>query len=143
MRVGTAEREAAAAKLNEAFEEGRLTLAEHDERLSACFNAVTRADLRALVADLPDGQAVIGESTAAALTPRPKASPPAKERSQREMLSAIWVPWAGVAVLVTMIWLLTGIGGDFGYFWPIWVIGPWGAVNVMASLGIWANKHTD
>lgn len=138
IRVGTAEREATAARLNEAFEEGRLTLAEHDERLSACFSAVTRADLRVLVEDLPESIDIAPNE--GALEPRPRAKPPANERSQKEMLSAIWVPWSGVAVLVTMIWLLTG---DLTYFWPIWVIGPWGAVNVMASLGIWASNRGD
>lgn len=139
MRVGTAEREATAARLNEAFEEGRLTLAEHDERLSACFSAVTRGDLRALVVDLP-GDDVTSVPSSAVVASRAPVKPPANERSQREMLSAIWVPWAGVAALVTMIWLLTG---DLTYFWPIWVIGPWGAVNVMASMGIWANKRSE
>lgn len=144
IRVGTAEREATAARLNTAFEEGRLTLAEHDDRLSACFSAVTRGDLRALVSDLPGSDLPFADASstapASAVVPRPAAKPPANERSQKEMLSAIWVPWAGVAVLVTMIWLLSG---DLTYFWPIWVIGPWGAVNVMASLGIWANKRRD
>lgn len=139
IRVGTAEREAAAARLNEAFEEGRLTLVEHDERLTACFSAVTRADLRALLADLP-GDNDLGATTQSAVVARQPAQPPANERTQKEMLNAIWVPWASVAVLVTMIWLLAG---DLTYFWPIWVIGPWGAVNIMASLSIWVNKRGD
>lgn len=141
IRVGTTEREAAAAKLNLAFEEGRLTLAEHDERLSACFEAVTRGDLRALLADLPGAADVVEDGTAGtSIAAKPAARPPVPERTRQELLRAIWLPWAGVSMLVTMIWVLVG---DLSYFWPIWVIGPWGAVNLMATLGIWANQRRD
>ncbi len=53
LRVGHREREKVAEVLQEAAEEGRLTLEELDERLDAALNARTYADLDALVADLP------------------------------------------------------------------------------------------
>ncbi|KIH99818.1 hypothetical protein LP52_05990 [Streptomonospora alba] len=53
MRVADADREAAAERLREAVAEGRLELAELDERLSAVYAAKTRADLEPLTADLP------------------------------------------------------------------------------------------
>lgn len=157
IRVGTAERERIADLLNEAFEQGRLDLNEHGERLSACFSAVTRGDLRALVADLPGSEDVEfdahmgpaqpltgstvndSSSNAAAVARR---TPP--EKSNAQMLRNIWTPWAGVSALVTMIWLLTVVaGGEGSYFWPIWVMGPWGAVNLVATLGIWSQHHEE
>jgi hypothetical protein len=53
MRVGTAEREAIAAELREHYASGRLTLDELNERLEAAFAAKTRADLTAVMRDLP------------------------------------------------------------------------------------------
>lgn len=53
MRVGDAEREAAAAELQEHFASGRLNQEELDERLTTAFAAKTRGDLNALFVDLP------------------------------------------------------------------------------------------
>ena len=53
MRVGNAEREAAAAELQEHFASGRLDQDELNDRLSAAFAAKTRGDLNALFTDLP------------------------------------------------------------------------------------------
>jgi uncharacterized protein DUF1707 len=53
MRVGDAEREAAAAELREHYASGRLTLDELNERIDKVFAAKTRGDLNALMTDLP------------------------------------------------------------------------------------------
>src|SRR3984957_477990 len=53
MRVGDAERDAAANDLREHFASGRLTQDELNERLDQTFAAKTRADLSALFTDLP------------------------------------------------------------------------------------------
>lgn len=53
MRVGDAERDAAAAELREHFASGRLTQDELNERLDQVFAAKTRGDLHALMTDLP------------------------------------------------------------------------------------------
>lgn len=53
MRVSDAEREAAAAELQEHFASGRLNQDELNERLAAAFAAKTRGDLNALFTDLP------------------------------------------------------------------------------------------
>ena len=53
MRVGDAEREAAAAELREHYASGRLTLDELNERIDKTFAAKTRGDLNALMTDLP------------------------------------------------------------------------------------------
>jgi hypothetical protein len=56
MRVGSAEREAIAGELREHYASGRLTLEELNERVEAAFAAKTRADLSAVMRDLPSAQ---------------------------------------------------------------------------------------
>jgi hypothetical protein len=63
VRASDAERDAAAARLQEAFAEGRLDDAEFDQRMRTALTAQTRADLVELMTDLP------GEA------PRPLAVP--------------------------------------------------------------------
>ena len=53
MRVGDAERDAAAADLGEHFTAGRLTLEELHERLEAVFAAKTFGQLARIMSDLP------------------------------------------------------------------------------------------
>ena len=53
MRVSDAERNAVAERLAQNYGEGRLDQAELDDRLGRAMSAKTRADLDALLADLP------------------------------------------------------------------------------------------
>jgi hypothetical protein len=53
IRASDGDREAAAARLNEAVGDGRLTLQEFSERLDRAYAAVTRSELALLIADLP------------------------------------------------------------------------------------------
>lgn len=54
LRIGTAERERAAADLGEHLAAGRLTTEEFDERIQRAYQARTASDLAPLFADLPD-----------------------------------------------------------------------------------------
>lgn len=56
-RAGDAEREQAAEKLRIAAGEGRIDLAELEERLERAYRAKTHDELDALLTDLPDGAA--------------------------------------------------------------------------------------
>ena len=56
LRIGDAEREAAASALGEHFASGRLTRDEYDERSSAVWSAKTNSDLWPLFLDLPSPQ---------------------------------------------------------------------------------------
>ena len=56
MRVGDAEREAAAAELREHYASGRLSLDELNERVDKAFAAKTRGDLNVLMTDLPSAR---------------------------------------------------------------------------------------
>ena len=53
MRVSDADRAQVADRLARAHGEGRLTLAEYDERVRAAHGAVVRDDLAPLLTDLP------------------------------------------------------------------------------------------
>jgi hypothetical protein len=53
LRIGDADREAAAARLREHYAHGRLTLQEFNQRLDAAFAATRRSQLSALTRDLP------------------------------------------------------------------------------------------
>jgi uncharacterized protein DUF1707 len=52
-RASNAEREAVVKTLQQAVGEGRITLAEFEERAQSAYAAKTRADLDVLTADLP------------------------------------------------------------------------------------------
>ena len=54
VRVGDADRDAAAAALGEHFAQGRLTLGELDARLDATLTATTHGELSQAIWDLPD-----------------------------------------------------------------------------------------
>src|ERR1043165_5440372 len=53
LRIGTQERDEALQVLGEHFAQGRLPVAEYDERVQQAVEAATRGDLRPLFADLP------------------------------------------------------------------------------------------
>jgi hypothetical protein len=53
LRIGDAEREAAATHLREHFAQGRLSQDEFNQRLDAVFTARTQSQIDALTADLP------------------------------------------------------------------------------------------
>jgi hypothetical protein len=57
LRIGDAEREAAAASLREHYAQGRLTLEEFNGRLDAVFKATTRSQLSLITQDLPHAAA--------------------------------------------------------------------------------------
>lgn len=53
LRASDSDRERAASVLNEALAEGRLSVAEHSQRLDAVYEAKTHAEIAPLVEDLP------------------------------------------------------------------------------------------
>lgn len=53
LRASDADRERVAGLLRDAYAEGRISHAEHDERLTKTYEATTYADLVPLLADLP------------------------------------------------------------------------------------------
>ena len=131
LRAADADRAAVAAQLGEQMSAGRLTVDEYDERLTRAYAARTYGELEALTADLPRPAA------------RPAAPAPAARRavgacgwSGGPSREAAWRNWVVTAVIVLTVWIATSIASsDLQYPWPIWVIGPWGAVLLAQTLG--------
>jgi Domain of unknown function (DUF1707)/Cell wall-active antibiotics response 4TMS YvqF len=81
LRASDSDRERAAAVLNTALAEGRLSVAEHSERLDAVYEAKTHAQIAPLVDDLPS------RATDQPVAPRTDVAPAGK---RRQMIVAIF-----------------------------------------------------
>jgi Domain of unknown function (DUF1707)/Cell wall-active antibiotics response 4TMS YvqF len=64
LRASDADRDAAAAVINNALAEGRLTAEEHSDRLDAIYSAKTHAELVPLLDDLPGQRAALAPTMA-------------------------------------------------------------------------------
>ncbi|MFZ2042401.1 MAG: DUF1707 domain-containing protein [Trebonia sp.] len=145
MRVGDAEREAAAAELREHYASGRLTLDELNERVDKAFAATTRGDLNALMTDLPSARpgwssaGASGPSGSSALPPgAPGAGGPfgpggsgwnSGPRAAGPMRTAGSVL---VTMLVVAALFLVGTLGAFG----LGAGRPFGIVLILAAFGL-------
>ena len=141
LRAADTDRSAVADVLGASLSTGRLSVEEYDERLGRAWSARTYGELAELTADLPP-VAAHPSSSAAGPTARPAAAPAAcgpwwahgwygglGPSVGGDSLRAAWAGWASTAVIVVGIWLVSLIGtGGWVYPWPVWVIGPWGAV---------------
>jgi hypothetical protein len=121
IRASDRDRETVIALLGEHTGAGRLTLAEFEDRVAGTTSALTLADLDRLLVDLP-------------VAPAPRPAPPSDRRLDR------WRPWLITAAICVTIWAATSIrAGDVLYFWPFWVIVPWGIM--LATGGGWASPR--
>lgn len=117
LRVGTAEREGAAQILGSAMADGRLTLAEYEERVDAVWKSSTRGELARVTDDLP---AVTAESE----------SDVDKSSEWREYFDE-WRWWFGGAIIMTGIWGFQSISdGELNGYWPGWPLGIWALILV-------------
>ncbi len=103
LRVGDAERDAAAADLGEHYVAGRLTLDELHERLGAVFAAKTRGQLGRTLADLP------GLRPPARLSAQAGFPPPRGARIDTAADRAGRFAALALLVLAMMIWLFTAL----------------------------------
>ena len=93
-----------------------MSLPEFEERVSSAYAAQTLADLDTLLADLP----TVRSAPSRVVEPAGRAS-----------RGGPWAAWLTTAVICLTIWAATSLAaGAWLYFWPLWVIGPWGAVIV-------------
>ena len=108
LRATDADRDRVVQMLRVAAEEGALTVDELEERLSAAFAAVTRADLVRLVDDLPPSPAI---------RPAPALAPSHPVRSSSHYWMWVLLPylaaaaWVHAALLTrsTRYWLLAAV----------------------------------
>jgi len=99
MRVGDADRAEVADLLARHYSDGRLDRAEFDQRLDQAMRARTRADLLAVVTDLPDP--AIRALPVPAVQPAP---PPASRRRPRGRRTT--GPLPGIILIVVLVLLL-------------------------------------
>ena len=117
------------AALAEHHAAGRLSLAELEERVYVAYRAVNRADLDAVLTDLPRLEQL-----------RPLPAP----NTGCAGLGRSWAAWLMTGVICLIVWVASSIAsGDVLYFWPMWVIGPWGAVMVLSRLRLHDNGVGD
>ncbi|MBF6226834.1 DUF1707 domain-containing protein [Nocardia abscessus] len=115
-RASNAERDAVVRLLGRHMADGRIDLPEYDQRVAQVYATIDRDDLRSVLSDLPE----LDKEAAAPASARPRV--PIWQRIEGSA-------WLAVSVLVLVIWAAISLGvGAFTYFWPMWVIGPWGAV---------------
>jgi Domain of unknown function (DUF1707) len=125
-RVSDDDRDRVAAVLRDAVGRGQLSLAEVDERLRAAYAAVTRADLAAVTADLPQ-----------ATPPRPSSGTARTPATQAAAKSAEWRSWVGVSLLLVGIWAATSLAaGHALFFWPGIPMAIWALSMVAGATGV-------
>jgi Domain of unknown function (DUF1707) len=141
LRAADSDRQFVAERLQAALNEGRLTLSEYDERLKQTYAARTYGELDRMLDDLPatvtgrDSVIPTQPKVPAIPAPAAQAGPPTRQRGPH-WLWAIWGSWLTASVVCTVIYLLSDPGGDF---WPKWVIGPWGALSLLSTIGALAS----
>lgn len=137
LRIGDGEREQAVTHLGTAFAEGRLDLAEYDERVASAYSAKTASDLLQLTADLPlaTREHPAQPAAGAVVTPqrgtrsRAVDNRPGAQVAYPGWLRVAWLTYAAAVSINVVIWLIVSVGNaDLTYFWPIWVAGPWGVI---------------
>jgi hypothetical protein len=136
LRASDADRQAMVDRLRRAHDEGRLDLAEYDERVRTAYAARTYAELARLTADLPappPRPPVPGHSHPLAA----RGARPAARR--RDVGGLVWrivgSAWFSASLVNVLIWGIICLStASWVYPWWIWVAGPWGAVLVAGWL---------
>jgi hypothetical protein len=137
LRAADTDRAAVATVLGQHMSAGRLTLAEYDERLARAYAAKTYGELDELTADLP--------ATHTPRTPEPVRTPRVRPAPGCTPAGGSWAwggdahsswrAWLSTALIVITVWAATSLAAwEVLYFWPVWVIGPWGAVLLAQTL---------
>jgi hypothetical protein len=128
MRASDVDRDRVAAVLRDHTAEGRITMDEFNERLEQLYKSKTYGELAKLTADLPD---VDLRNRPAKITPA--AAPVVK--GMHPGMKAAWSAWAGASAVNWVVWLIISLStGDFIYPWPLWVMGPWGAILLVSTI---------
>ncbi len=131
MRASDADRDRTITLIREAYTEGRLTNDEFQQRMEQAQQSRTYGELASLTTDLP----VVPVAPPMPVPAIPQTDAVVAERERADMRDAWWA-LLGVSALVNVIWGITWIAnpGPPPYYWPIWVMGPWGAGLVFAWL---------
>ncbi|MGI5268969.1 DUF1707 SHOCT-like domain-containing protein [Nonomuraea sp. CA-218870] len=127
MRASDVDRDQVAAVLREHTAEGRITMDEFNERLEQLYRSRTYGELARLTADLPD---VDLRNRPAKISPQPVA-----KRGMHPGMMAAWSAWAAASAINWVVWFIVSLASDdFAYPWPLWVMGPWGAILLVSTI---------
>jgi len=131
MRAADDDRRQVAEQLRLALDEGRLDLAEYDERLQGAWAAKTYADLDRLLTDLPNVGPVVPVPPAPVLAAVSRSD---RRAVRNEWLGHLWSSYAKVVAFFTLIWAIAWVAdGVPDFYWPVWVVGPWGVVLLVRT----------
>lgn len=124
IRIGDAERDAAAAALGEHYAAGRLTKSEYDERVDQVWAARFEQDLQPLFADLPRGPRELApRASQPEPSPRPRPGSPPWSRQGPwpvvRIMPILVISLIAIAIFTGTPWLL------FGLFW-LWMFAGFG-----------------
>ncbi|MGH3910131.1 MAG: DUF1707 SHOCT-like domain-containing protein [Pseudonocardiaceae bacterium] len=123
-RAADTDRERVAEQLQSAHAEGRLDLAEYDDRVRQAWAARTYGELDLLTVDLP-GRAELSQRRP---PPAPTASHGHGQPQHRYGHAAVGA-WLSASVINLVIWAIVCLTTmSWIYPWWLWVAGPWGAV---------------
>lgn len=127
MRAADRDRASVAETLGRHMADGRLTVEEYEERVGRAYAAVTYGELAELTTDLPSSPVPAPPPQVA---PRPVSTGPcARGYWAPTPYRGHWGSWRTVALIVLAVWLATSVAaGGLIYFWPFWVLVPWGFV---------------
>ena len=132
LRASDADRERAAALLQEHHAVGRLTTEEFGERLEKVFAAKTLGELDEIFADLPaiDLYKLPAAGIKPVGRPRGKGGPGLNRRGggvpfPRQI--ATWLTWTAASAMLLVVWLGVGIvaGGAAWLPWFLLIVIPW------------------
>lgn len=135
MRASDRDREQVAERLRSAHAEGRLDLAEFDERVRQAWAARTYGELQPLTADLPATRPASRPAPPEQAWPQHRGQPqgphhgprraPHRDHGHRAAVGA----WLSVSLINLVIWAVVSVGSmHLVYPWWVWVAGPWGAL---------------
>jgi hypothetical protein len=122
LRASDADRERVVGELRRHLTDGRLDLAEFEERAGQAYAARTIGDLTPLLADLPRLRATSGGPPVRAGSPEARVrrgravARPGDRKDWPPELASYFRFWVALAVMFVVIWALAG----GGYFWPVW-----------------------
>jgi hypothetical protein len=125
-RISDDERRDVIAQLSQHCADGRLTMYETEERMSAAAKALTRDELEPLLADLPRVAPRPRPTGGTVRPPRPPAVPGTTVALRIHM-----AVFCAVMAFLVLIWLLTS---PTGYFWPVWPALGWGLAVAIHAL---------
>jgi hypothetical protein len=131
MRAADSDRHQVAEQLKAALDEGRLSLAEYDDRVREAYAARTYAELLVLVDDLPRAG-----MSAADVNAQRAAELKREARRMPMALMVLWTIWGAVTAVNVMVWFIVAATTGFDlYLWPVWLLVP-GAALAAVTVGV-------